>query len=149
VPLPKWLNRTPPPHLAGEFAQAAYHGAIAVASRLTHDPGFAARALLTDLYISSAHDLPYTVGDAAAVTRLEFAAVVRLVTDLAGDGALRVYKRTSDGMASHHRIGLTSAKRAELSGYFARELMTISQADPVSSGAISAGPPYPAACRSG
>ncbi|MET0370821.1 MAG: hypothetical protein ABW039_05520 [Sphingobium sp.] len=122
APRPICLN-APPRELRGEFARAAYHGAMTAAARLTiQDRPDPTQVLLTDLYINSAHGIPYTVGDAAAVTGFGPGPIGMLVSALVADGSLRIYRRLSDGdLSLHHRIDLTPARQAALGGMFARE----------------------------
>ncbi|TWH95862.1 hypothetical protein IQ35_00945 [Sphingobium wenxiniae] len=117
------LEKGPPQALRGEFARAAYFGALAVSARLTAqslpDPQL---SILTDIYIHASHGVPYTVADASDVSGLREERLFTLIKQMYSNASLRLYRRrVGDAeIEMHLRIDLMPAKHAELSGYFAR-----------------------------
>ncbi|BAV63802.1 hypothetical protein [Sphingobium cloacae] len=117
------LGSSPPRALRGEFARAAYFGALAVSGRLAGqslpDPQL---SILTDIYIHASHGIPYTVADASDISGLKGERLFTLIKRMCSTGMLRLYRRRSEDaeMEMHLRIDLMPAKYAELSGFFAR-----------------------------
>ncbi|MGC4251541.1 MAG: hypothetical protein QM605_08805 [Sphingobium sp.] len=118
------LDNSPPRALRGEFARAAYFGALAISARLAAqslpDPQL---AILTDIYIHASHGVPYTVADASDISGLKGERLFTLVKMMCSKGMLRLYRRRvvdEAEMEMHLRIDLMPAKHAELSGFFAR-----------------------------
>lgn len=119
----------PPGDLRGEFAQAAYFGALTVSTSLAAqslpDPQL---GVLTDIYIHAAHGVPYTVADAADISGLKGERLFALIKQMCARGMLRLYRRRTEEaeIEMHLRIDLMPAKHAELSGYFARKTLSAS-----------------------
>ncbi|SCW84506.1 hypothetical protein SAMN02927924_03301 [Sphingobium faniae] len=117
------LDNSPPRALRGEFARAAYFGALTVSARLTvealPDPQL---GILTDIYIHAAHGVPYTVADASDISGLQGEPLFGVIKLMCSEGMLRLYRRRAEEaeIEMHLRIDLMPAKHAELSGYFAR-----------------------------
>lgn len=117
------LDSNPPRALRGEFARAAYFGALAVSARLAAqslpDPQL---SILTDIYVHASHRVPYTVADASDISGLKGERLFALIRQMCSKGVLRLYRRrmAEAEMEMHLRIDLMPAKHAELSGYFAR-----------------------------
>ena len=117
------VRNAPPPALIGDFAHAAYFGALHISELLAvienPDPDL---AVVTDIYIHSLHDLPYTLGDAMQVTRLALDDVLLVVARLGRQGMIRRQgKLTGDiPLRPFDRIELAPMQKADLAGFFAR-----------------------------
>ena len=116
-------DRTQPPQLLGDFARAAYYGALDVSAHLAAasapNPQL---AILTDMYIHWQHDVAYKVADAHLVTSLDSDQIIILIARMCRQGVVRRYRKNAheDGFHLQERIDLVPAYRADLSGYFAR-----------------------------
>lgn len=116
-------DRTRLPILLGDFARAAYYGALDVSAHLAAasapNPQL---AILTDMYIHWQHDVAYKVADAHLVTSLDTDQITILIARMCRQGVVRRYRKRAhdDGFHAQERIDLVPAYRADLSGYFAR-----------------------------
>jgi hypothetical protein len=117
------LRNGPQPALAGDFARAAYYGALSISDLLAvianPDPYL---LVLTDMYIHAIHDVPYTLADAQEVSRLDEHDALIVVTRLIRHNMARRLGKLQDGVAfePYDRNDLAPMQKAELAGFFAR-----------------------------
>lgn len=111
------------PALAGDFARAAYYGALSISELLAviaqPDPYL---VVLTDMYIHGIHEVPYTLADAQEVTGLDDHDALTVVTRLIRHVMVRRLGKLQEGIPfqSYDRIELAPMQKAELAGFFAR-----------------------------
>lgn len=117
------VRDSPPPSLIGDFARAAYFGALHISDLMAViDNADQDLVVLTDMYIHSLHEVPYTLADAAQVTSLDFESIVLVAGRLARLNMIRRQGKLNDGIPynSYDRIELAPMHKAELTGFFAR-----------------------------
>lgn len=117
------MRNGPQPALTGDFARAAYYGALSISELLAvlahPDPYL---VVLTDMYIHAIHEVPYTLSDAQQVTGLDQHDVLIVATRLLRHNMVRRPGKLQDGVSFelYDRIDLAPMQKAELAGFFAR-----------------------------
>lgn len=117
------IRHAPPPALAGDFARAAYFGALSISDLLAviaqPDPYL---MVMTDMFIHGLHEVPYTFGDARQITGLEDHDAALVVSRLMRRNMLRRVGKFQGNIPfqDYDRIELGPMQRAELAGFFAR-----------------------------
>ncbi len=117
------MRSGPQPTLAGDFARAAYYGALSISELLAviaqPDPYL---VVLTDMYIHGVHEAPYTLADAQEVTGLDDHDALTTVTRLIRHTMVRRLGKLQEGIPfqPYDRIELAPILKAELAGFFSR-----------------------------